>query len=57
MDILCGCLEYKTVLDVVVNAFYIRDGKSCLLSERNMYIGKYSFIEREYNNAKKICPN
>ncbi|XP_029141602.1 cilia- and flagella-associated protein 99 [Protobothrops mucrosquamatus] len=38
MDILCGCLEYKTVLDVVVNAFYIRDGKHCLLSERNMYI-------------------
>ncbi|XP_063160708.1 cilia- and flagella-associated protein 99 isoform X1 [Candoia aspera] len=37
MDILCGCLEYKTVLDVVVNAFYIRDGKHCLFSERNMY--------------------
>ncbi|XP_039193638.1 cilia- and flagella-associated protein 99 isoform X4 [Crotalus tigris] len=38
MDILCGCLEYKTILDVVVNAFYIQDGKHCLLSERNMYI-------------------
>uniref|UniRef100_A0A8C5RJA8 Cilia- and flagella-associated protein 99 n=1 Tax=Laticauda laticaudata TaxID=8630 RepID=A0A8C5RJA8_LATLA len=38
MDILCGCLEYKTVLDVVVDAFYIRDGKHCLFSERNMYI-------------------
>ncbi|KAM6446296.1 cilia- and flagella-associated protein 99 isoform 10-T12 [Liasis olivaceus] len=38
MDILCGCLEYKTVLDVVVNAFYIRDGKHCLFSDRNMYI-------------------
>ncbi|XP_070607372.1 cilia- and flagella-associated protein 99 isoform X2 [Erythrolamprus reginae] len=37
MDILCGCLQYKTVLDVVVDAFYIRDGKLCLLSERNMY--------------------
>ncbi|XP_013920063.1 PREDICTED: cilia- and flagella-associated protein 99 isoform X1 [Thamnophis sirtalis] len=38
MAILCGCLEYKTLLDVVVDAFYIRDGKHCLFSERNMYI-------------------
>ncbi|XP_058042450.1 cilia- and flagella-associated protein 99 isoform X1 [Ahaetulla prasina] len=38
IDILCGCLEYKTVLDVVVDAFYIRDGKHCLFSERNMYV-------------------
>lgn len=38
METLSGCIEYKPLLDVVVNAFYIRDGKHCLLSERNLYV-------------------
>ncbi|XP_015275449.1 PREDICTED: cilia- and flagella-associated protein 99 [Gekko japonicus] len=38
MEILSGCIEYKPLLDVVVNAFYIRDGKHCALSERNLYV-------------------
>ncbi|XP_062981969.1 cilia- and flagella-associated protein 99 [Elgaria multicarinata webbii] len=38
MAILSGCIEYKPLLDVVVNAFYIRDGKHCLMSERNLYV-------------------
>ncbi|XP_061485765.1 cilia- and flagella-associated protein 99 isoform X5 [Rhineura floridana] len=38
MATLSGCIEYKPLLDVVVNAFYIRDGKHCLLSERNLYV-------------------
>ncbi|NXK86463.1 CFA99 protein, partial [Formicarius rufipectus] len=35
---LAGCTEYKSLLDVVVNAFYAQDGRYCLLSERNLYI-------------------
>ncbi|XP_072850940.2 cilia- and flagella-associated protein 99 [Pogona vitticeps] len=35
---LSGCIQYKSLLDVVVNAFYIRDGKHCLQSERNLYV-------------------
>uniref|UniRef100_A0A8C3QPM4 Cilia and flagella associated protein 99 n=1 Tax=Cyanoderma ruficeps TaxID=181631 RepID=A0A8C3QPM4_9PASS len=37
-----GCTEYKSILDVVVNAFYVQDGKYCPISERNLYIGKLS---------------
>ncbi|KFP07044.1 hypothetical protein N300_01810, partial [Calypte anna] len=38
LDTLAGCIEYKSLLDVVVNAFFVRDGKYCLISERNLYI-------------------
>ncbi|NWW42422.1 CFA99 protein, partial [Pedionomus torquatus] len=38
LDTLAGCIEYKSLLDVVVNAFYVRDGRYCLISERNLYI-------------------
>ncbi|NXQ41702.1 CFA99 protein, partial [Catharus fuscescens] len=35
---LAGCTEYKSILDVVVNAFYVQDGRYCPISERNLYI-------------------
>ncbi|XP_025889838.1 cilia- and flagella-associated protein 99 [Nothoprocta perdicaria] len=38
LETLAGCIEYKSLLDVVVNAFYVRDGKHCLFSERNLYV-------------------
>ncbi|KFQ09692.1 hypothetical protein N330_13248, partial [Leptosomus discolor] len=38
LDTLAGCIEYKSLLDVVVNAFFVRDGRYCLVSERNLYI-------------------
>ncbi|XP_042664344.1 cilia- and flagella-associated protein 99 isoform X1 [Tyto alba] len=38
LDTLAGCIEYKSLLDVVVNAFFVRDGRYCLSSERNLYI-------------------
>nr|XP_056703774.1 cilia- and flagella-associated protein 99 [Euleptes europaea] len=38
MEILSGCIEYKPLLDVVVSAFYIRDGQHCMLSDRNLYV-------------------
>ncbi|NXI68566.1 CFA99 protein, partial [Anseranas semipalmata] len=38
LETLSGCIEYKSLLDVVVNAFFVRDGRYCLISERNLYI-------------------
>ncbi|XP_077202052.1 cilia- and flagella-associated protein 99 [Paroedura picta] len=38
MEILAGCIEDKLLWDVVVNAFYIRDGKHCALSDHNLYV-------------------
>ncbi|NXE13089.1 CFA99 protein, partial [Lophotis ruficrista] len=38
LDTLAGCIEYRSLLDVVVNAFFVRDGRYCLLSERNLYV-------------------
>ncbi|KFV62627.1 hypothetical protein N307_06663, partial [Dryobates pubescens] len=37
LDTLAGCLQHKSLLDVVVNAFFVQDGKYCLASERNLY--------------------
>lgn len=42
LETLAGCIEYKSLLDVVVNAFFARDGRYCLISERNLYVGKLS---------------
>ncbi|NWU30909.1 CFA99 protein, partial [Dyaphorophyia castanea] len=38
LDTLAGCTEYKSILDVVVNAFYVQDGRYCPISEHNLYI-------------------
>ncbi|NXO52082.1 CFA99 protein, partial [Aramus guarauna] len=38
LDTLAGCIEYRPLLDVVVNAFFVQDGRYCLISERNLYI-------------------
>ncbi|NXF87258.1 CFA99 protein, partial [Eubucco bourcierii] len=37
LDTLAGCIEYKSLLDVVVNAFFVQDGRYCLASEHNLY--------------------
>ncbi|XP_077136290.1 cilia- and flagella-associated protein 99 isoform X1 [Ranitomeya variabilis] len=37
LDVLSGCVQYKDLLDVVVRAFYARDGKHYLLSERSLF--------------------
>ncbi|KAM3940757.1 cilia- and flagella-associated protein 99 [Leptodactylus fuscus] len=37
LDVLSGCVQYKNLLDVVVRAFYARDGKTYLLSEQCLY--------------------
>ncbi|NWT69311.1 CFA99 protein, partial [Prunella himalayana] len=38
LDTVAGCTEYKSILDVVVNAFYVQDGRYCPISERHLYI-------------------
>uniref|UniRef100_UPI00398E925E cilia- and flagella-associated protein 99 n=1 Tax=Pristiophorus japonicus TaxID=55135 RepID=UPI00398E925E len=38
VEVLSGCLYYRSLLDVAVNAFYIRDGKSFLRSEWNLCV-------------------
>ncbi|NXL85640.1 CFA99 protein, partial [Alectura lathami] len=38
LETLAGCIEYKSLLDVVVNAFFVQDGRYCLISERNLYV-------------------
>ncbi|EMP35544.1 E3 ubiquitin ligase RNF4, partial [Chelonia mydas] len=38
LETLAGCIEYKPLMDIVVNAFFVRDGKHCLSSERNLYV-------------------
>ncbi|NXY46621.1 CFA99 protein, partial [Ceuthmochares aereus] len=38
LDTLAGCIEYRSLLDVVVNAFFVLDGRYCPISERNLYI-------------------
>ncbi|XP_069832490.1 cilia- and flagella-associated protein 99 [Dendropsophus ebraccatus] len=37
LDVLSGCVQYRNLLDVVVQAFYARDGKHYLLSEQSLY--------------------
>lgn len=46
LETLAGCIQYKSLLDVVVNAFFVWDGKYCLISERNLYIGKFSLKQQ-----------
>ncbi|XP_069600973.1 cilia- and flagella-associated protein 99 isoform X2 [Ranitomeya imitator] len=38
LDVLSGCVQYKDLLDVVVRAFYARDGKHYLLSEQSLFV-------------------
>ncbi|XP_051876563.1 cilia- and flagella-associated protein 99 isoform X4 [Pristis pectinata] len=38
VEVLSGCLYYRPLLDVVVNGFYVRDGKNFLWLECNLYM-------------------
>lgn len=39
LEVLSGCLEYRKLLTVVVDAFYVRDGRLCLRSDYNLFQG------------------
>ncbi|XP_008057161.1 cilia- and flagella-associated protein 99 [Carlito syrichta] len=37
LEVLSGCLEYRKLLTVVVDAFYVRDGRLCLWADYNRF--------------------
>ncbi|ESO95041.1 hypothetical protein LOTGIDRAFT_188889, partial [Lottia gigantea] len=37
IEVFTGCIRYISVIDTVVNGFYIKDGKIALKSERSLY--------------------
>ena len=39
MEVLSGCLEYRKLLTVVVDAFYVRDSRLCLWADYSLFEG------------------
>ncbi|XP_075399726.1 cilia- and flagella-associated protein 99 [Tenrec ecaudatus] len=37
LELLSGCLEYRKLLKVVVDAFYVRDGRFCLWADYHLF--------------------
>nr|XP_012592871.1 cilia- and flagella-associated protein 99 isoform X2 [Microcebus murinus] len=37
LEVLSGCLEYRKLLTIVVDAFYVRDGRLCLWADYNLF--------------------
>ncbi|CAO2640240.1 Cilia- and flagella-associated protein 99 [Lemmus lemmus] len=37
LEILSGCLEYQKLLTIVVDAFYVRDGRLCLWADYSLF--------------------
>ncbi|KAM5283803.1 cilia- and flagella-associated protein 99 isoform 4-T4 [Hipposideros larvatus] len=37
LEVLSGCLEYRKLLTIVVDAFYVRDGRFCRWSDYNIF--------------------
>ncbi|XP_040602850.1 cilia- and flagella-associated protein 99 isoform X3 [Mesocricetus auratus] len=37
LEVLSGCLEYRKLLTIVVDAFYVRDGRLCLWADYSLY--------------------
>ncbi|XP_071077424.1 cilia- and flagella-associated protein 99 isoform X3 [Desmodus rotundus] len=37
LEVLSGCIEYRKLLTVVVDAFYVRDGRLCLRTDYNLF--------------------
>lgn len=40
LEVLSGCIEYRKLLTVVVDAFYVRDGRLCLRADYNLFQGR-----------------
>ena len=40
MEILSGCLEYRKLLTIVVDAFYVRDGRLCPRADYSLFEGR-----------------
>uniref|UniRef100_A0A8C0FHE1 Cilia and flagella associated protein 99 n=1 Tax=Bubo bubo TaxID=30461 RepID=A0A8C0FHE1_BUBBB len=54
LDTLAGCIEYKSLLDVVVNAFFVRDGRYCLISELICYLATFQLEELGLQHFSRI---
>lgn len=37
IEVFSGCVQYKNIIKVVVDAFYVKDGKNCLRTDNNLY--------------------
>uniref|UniRef100_A0A8C4VM68 Cilia and flagella associated protein 99 n=1 Tax=Gopherus evgoodei TaxID=1825980 RepID=A0A8C4VM68_9SAUR len=47
-------IEYKPLLDIVVNAFFVRDGKHCLFSELICYLATFQLEELGLQQFSRI---
>uniref|UniRef100_A0A674I547 Cilia and flagella associated protein 99 n=1 Tax=Terrapene triunguis TaxID=2587831 RepID=A0A674I547_9SAUR len=54
LETLAGCIEYKPLLDIVVNAFFVRDGKHCLFSELICYLATFQLEELGLQQFSRI---
>uniref|UniRef100_A0A8C2Y4X2 Cilia and flagella associated protein 99 n=1 Tax=Coturnix japonica TaxID=93934 RepID=A0A8C2Y4X2_COTJA len=54
LETLAGCIEYKSLLDVVVNAFFARDGRYCLISELICYLATFQLEELGLQHFSRI---
>lgn len=52
LEVLSGCLEYRKLLTIVVDAFYMRDGRLCLWADYSLFLG-----ERTGSAAQRSQPS
>lgn len=44
VEVFSGCVRYEEVMNVVMNGYYAKDGKTVLRSEQNLYGGMFFII-------------
>ncbi|CAF0761445.1 unnamed protein product [Brachionus calyciflorus] len=68
LEVFYGCFDRKNILDIVVNGYYLKEGKNCLQSDRSLYTFitymviyhikyngiEYLYILNSYKNQEKI---
>lgn len=55
LEVLSGCLEYHKLLTIVVDAFYARDGHTCLWSDYSLFEGACIHYPHVHE-AQARCP-
>lgn len=56
MEILSGCLEYRKLLTIVVDAFYVRDGRLCPRADYSLFEGRCRPDPRRPSIATETLP-
>lgn len=56
MEILSGCLEYHKLLTIVVDAFYVRDGRLCPRADYSLFEGRCGPDPRRPSIATETLP-